>query len=260
LPGPEAIGDEPWLLRTRLPALALGIDPRRARAAAALAPHLPRGRLLLDDGFQHRGLARDLDVVVVAAGERSLAQARLLPHGCLREPWSALGRADQVVIVDLPEPGAGEEVLAELAREVRGFAPRIPLAIAQPRLRGFRPLGVPSPVAAADLPRPVAALAGIARPERLSATLAAAGIPVSGTAFFRDHHRFEPRDRTAIGAATREAQAIVTTEKDEPRLLAARDVLPPDQPAFVAVLDLVFLAGEDALVGAAATCGRAPEI
>jgi tetraacyldisaccharide 4'-kinase len=260
LPGPDEIGDEPWLLRTRLPALALGIDPRRARAAQALAPHLPRGLLLLDDGFQHRGLKRDLDVVVVAAGDAPLARARLLPQGRLREPISALGRADHVVMVDLPAPGVGERALLALAREVGACAPRAPLAHARPVLRGFRPLGETELLSAADLPRPVAAVAGIARPERLTATLASAGIPVAGTAFFRDHHRFVPPDRAPIAAAGRGARALVTTEKDEPRLLAARPaVVPLDRPVFVAVLDLELVSGEEALVAAAARCVRAPE-
>jgi tetraacyldisaccharide 4'-kinase len=259
LPGPEAIGDEPWFLRTRLPGLALGIDAVRARAAQALAPRLPNGRFILDDGFQHRGLRRDLDLVVVAAGE-PLLNARLLPAGRLREPVTALARADQVVIVDSPAPGVGARSLASARAAVAALAPAAPIAIAHLVLRGFRPLGGSGLVLPAALPRPVAAVAGIARPDRLLETLQIAGVPVQGSAFFPDHHRYGSRDWARIQAAAAGARAIVTTEKDEPRLLAAHangeGLISAGVPALVAVLDLDFSAGESELWRAVAAAGQ----
>jgi len=262
LPGPEVIGDEPWMLRTRLPGLALGIDAVRLRAARALASQLPNGRLLLDDGFQHRGLRRDLDLVVVAAAE-PLRTARLLPAGRLREPITALARADQVVIVDSPAPGVGARALASLKESVAALAPRAPIAIAHPVLRGFRTLGGSDFVPASEVPRPVTAVAGIARPERLVATLGTVGVPVAGWAWFPDHHRYRPEDRRTIAAAASRAAAIITTEKDEPRLVLAQaagmSVLPAEVPALAAVLDLDFSAGESELWRAVALAFRRQE-
>ena len=261
IPGPDVIGDEPWLLRMRLPQLALAVDARRARGARLLAPHLAGGCFLLDDGFQHRGLRRALDVVAVAASE-PFAEGRLLPHGRLREPQSAIRRASHVVLIDSPPPGAAPEQVIALRRELSKLAPRTPIARARPVLLGFRLLGEAGTplLAGSSLPAPVLAVAGIARPERFLATLAAAGVPVAAHAFFRDHHVFTAADGTALAAAaaTAGAAAIVTTEKDEPRLLAAgeSDFL-AGRPAFVAVMELAFAEGEAELLGAVtAALGR----
>ena len=259
LPGPDVIGDEPWLLRTRLPGLTLGIDARRARAARLLAPQLAGGCFLLDDGFQHRQLRRTLDVVAVATGE-PLAEAKLLPHGRMREPAASIRRASHVVLIDSPAPGASPEQVIALRRELSRLAPGLPVARARPVLQGFRPLGElgSALVPAAALPKPVLALAGIARPERFAATLAAAEVPVATRIFLPDHHAFAPSDGDAIGAAAKEAAAIVTTEKDEPRLLAAggRELL-NRRPVFVAVMDLVFTEGESELLASiGAALGR----
>ncbi len=223
LPGPGVIGDEPWLLRTRLPQLALAIDARRARGARLLAPHLVGGCFLLDDGFQHRALARTMDVVVVATGE-PLAAARLLPHGRMREPASSIRRASHVVLIDSP-PGASPEQMITLRRELSRLAPGVPVARARPMLQGFRPLGEPGSalLPAVALPKPVLALAGIARPERFAATLAAADVPVAMEFFLPDHQEYDGFEGALFGstAVAVGAAAIVTTEKDEPRLLAA---------------------------------------
>jgi tetraacyldisaccharide 4'-kinase len=271
LPGPAAIGDEPWLLRARLPGLALGIDARRARVARLLAPHLTGGCFLLDDGFQHRGLARALDVVAIATGE-PFAGGHLLPRGRMREPAAAIQRASHVVLIDPPAPGVPPEQVIALRRELSRLAPGIPLARARPMLAGFRSLwesgAAPGAAAGAGtallggaaLPAPVLAVAGIARPERLLATLAAAEVPVAGRAFFRDHHPFTAGDGAAIraAAAASGARAIVTTEKDEPRIIAAGGSnFLNRSPAFVAVIDLAFTEGEAELLAAlGAALGR----
>jgi tetraacyldisaccharide 4'-kinase len=258
--GPDDIGDEPWFLRRRLPALGLGVDGRRRRAAADLAPHLPGGVFLLDDGFQHRSLHRDLDLVVVAAGE-PLQDRGLLPFGRLREPPSSLARADRIVVVmppgeDVREPAPGTSAtMAQMERFARGH----PVALAQLCLRGLRPLGEAgsSLVAPSAIGGAVGALAGIARPERLADGLEAAGMTVAWRREFPDHHRFSARDLETTRQAARGLKAIVTTEKDEPRLLAARarsaasqrlattsPASPDGIPILVAVVDLVFLSGE----------------
>jgi tetraacyldisaccharide 4'-kinase len=239
----------------------LGIDASRGRAARALAPHLPGGAFLLDDGFQHRRLHRDLDVVVVAAEER-LATGALLPLGGLREPPSALARAHQIVVIAAPKERSpsGDDSDAEMPgalAEVARFAPHLPVAQARLSLRGLRPLGQAGlPLVAPEtILGPVAALAGIARPERLAAGLAAAGMTVARRRHFPDHHRFTPGNLAAIQEASRGMAAVVTTEKDEPRLLLAR--AEPTSARFldgvlilVAVMDLVFIAGEGELMRA----------
>lgn len=250
----DVIGDEPWLLRQRLPRLALGVDARRRRSARALAPYLAGGGVfLLDDGFQHLELRRDLDLVVVAAGE-PLRGAHLVPRGRLREPPSSLARADRVVVMAAPTSPAREDLVAASVAEVAILAPGRPIAVARPSLRGLRPLGepgVPLMAAAAWRQGPVAAMAAIARPERLAAGLEAAGLEVAARIDFPDHHRFTRADLEAAHDRTRGLAAIVTTEKDEPRLLAApaaREIL--GIPVWVAVIALEFTAGESDLLAA----------
>ncbi len=257
LPAVAEIGDEPWFLARRAPGVTLGVDADRRRAARALAPLLAGGVFLLDDGFQHRRLARDLDLVALAAAD-PLAAGRLLPAGRLREPPSALGRAHRGILVHGPTESPAD--VAARAREVGAIAPALPLATAAAAIAGVRPLGDFSAplLPPGAIAGPVAAVAGIARPERLAAGLRAAGIEVAMTAAFPDHHPFSAADRPRLAALTRVASTLVTTEKDEPRLLAA---FGPGLAAaigaqvLVAELALRFETGEDdlrhAVLGAA---------
>jgi tetraacyldisaccharide 4'-kinase len=248
-PPASEIGDEPWFLKRREPRFALAVDANRRRGARALAPLLSGGVFLLDDGFQHRRLDRDLDLVVLAAGD-PLESSRLLPRGRLREPPAALARANRCILV--VGPGESPAAAEARAREVRGIAPSLPLAVATAAIDGFRPLGdwAAPLVPPAAVGGPVAAVAGIARPDRLARGLVAAGLEVAGTAFFPDHHPFTESDRGRIAALARGARSLVTTEKDEPRLLAG---LGPDLarhlglPVLVARLGLRFDAGEEDL-------------
>ncbi len=258
IPGAEVIGDEPWLLRKRLPALVLGVDAHRRRAAQVLASYLPNGVYLLDDGFQHRALRRELDVVVVAAGE-PLARGHLLPQGRLREPPASLARADWIVVV-LP-PASDVSLASPALGEVISLAPGKPVAVARPSLCGLHRLGEERMPLEPLPPGRVAAVAGIARPERLTATLEAAGLDVAERIEFADHHRYAARDVEVIASRSRGLAAIVTTEKDEPRLLPWRERLRESgTPVWVAVIDLELLAGEEALLAAvAAVAGKALE-
>ena len=220
----ERAGDEAVLLALRSGAVvAVGADRLRAceLAASQLAgtPDAP-DLFLLDDGFQHRRLARDLDVVLVSGFE---ASQRLLPAGPLREGVSALSRADAVVVM-----GQGEAPFASRRDE----APRGPVAPSLPGWKGSSaaPLGLrastrvcavvssvtqtegedPSSLAG----RSVVAVAAIARPERFLADLERTGSRIVASVLRRDHHRFDEADRRAIDAAAAHADLVVTTEKD----------------------------------------------
>jgi tetraacyldisaccharide 4'-kinase len=213
-------GDEPVLVARRLPAAAVLCGPRRADLARTAVAEHGADALLLDDGFQHRALARDLDVVVLDAAN-PFGNGRLLPAGPNREPRAALRRAGLVWLsrVDQAEP-AGLEALRALARGATGRDPvesrHAPVEIVDGALG--RAFGVE-----ALRGRRVLLLAGIARPGGFRRTLAALGAEVGAEAVFPDHHRFAPAD---LAAALRAADAarcelVVTTEKDAVRLPAA---------------------------------------
>ena len=213
----EEAGDEPSLLARRLPGVAVLCGPHRAALARRAVAELGADALLLDDGFQHRALARDLDVVVLDAAS-PCGNGRLLPRGPNREPWSALRRAQLAWLsrVDQADPAALEALRAR-ARQATGRAPVESRHLVTDVLDGAlrRSLGV-----GALAGRRVLALSGLARPGGFRRTLAALGAEVVLERAFRDHHRFTPAELAeALGAAeAARCDAIATTEKDAVRL------------------------------------------
>jgi tetraacyldisaccharide 4'-kinase len=184
---PQEFGDEPLLIARKLQVpVIVGED----RYQAGLFAELKFGAQLhlLDDGFQHRALARDFDIVLVTPPD---AGDRLLPAGRLREPLGSLRRADAVVLTS----GASAEtfpVAGTMVWRVR---------------RGIVPENVPL--------RPVV-FCGIARPQNFVLQLRAANIEPVAEAFYRDHHTYDEKDvRELLELKQRsEAGGFVTTEKD----------------------------------------------
>ena len=209
--GPEA-GDEPWLLSRRLSGVTIGIDPDRSRAASEILAHEPVDVFVLDDGFQHRRLARDLNVLLLDA-RSPFGNGRLLPAGPLREPNQTTNRADILLVTGLTDTG---RVPDESQRAILRIAPHRPMLRAYYVLDAFESLrGEPRPRPGG----PVFLVAGIARPERFHAFLNAQGLETAGHRWFADHHAFT---RVEIDEMEREAArlgaALVTTAKDAVRL------------------------------------------
>jgi tetraacyldisaccharide 4'-kinase len=209
-PGMKAAdaGDEPLEIASALPEVPVEIGADRvaaARRAAASARVL-----ILDDGFQHRRLRRDLDIVVVPASSHPGAE-RLLPWGRLREPLSALHRADAIVRI-------ADRDAVPVPAEVWRSATAAPVFEARRIVSGVRPYpGTVAPTAL--LGRPVILFSGIANPERFAATVESAGGRLVERLHFGDHHRFSERELELIGRLTRQHDAIaVTTAKDASRL------------------------------------------
>jgi tetraacyldisaccharide 4'-kinase len=180
-------GDEPLLIARKLEVSVVVGEDRYAAGRLAEENFGPRLHLL-DDGFQHRGLARDFDIVLVSAGD---AVSSLLPRGRLREPLSALARADAVVLTNDATPDG--------------------LPVAHQKL--WR---VQRDIIAPEVDDPCLAFCGIARPAAFFAQLRAAGVNVLATRTFRDHHAYSKSDIRALLKARHKAGAtcFVTTEKD----------------------------------------------
>lgn len=184
---PREFGDEPLLIARRLEVpVILGEERHRAGTFAEekFGPQLH----LLDDGFQHRALARDFDIVLVTSED---ARDRLLPSGRLREPLHSLRRADAVVLTSGASPASYPLDGKRVWRVLRGIAAS----------------NVP--------PRPVA-FCGIARPQNFMLQLRKAGIDPVAEALYRDHHSYVEADIRELLAlkAKSEAGGFVTTEKD----------------------------------------------
>jgi tetraacyldisaccharide 4'-kinase len=184
---PQQFGDEPLLIARKL-AVPVVIGEDRY-AAGVVAENKFDSRLhLLDDGFQHRSLARDFDILLLTPED---ARDRLLPAGRLREPLSAVRRADAIVL----SGGASPD--------------KFPLdgKLVWRARRGILPRNVP--------PRPVA-FCGIARPQNFLLQLRTAGVEVAAEAIFRDHYRYKEKDIRELIALRAQSGAggFVTTEKD----------------------------------------------
>jgi tetraacyldisaccharide 4'-kinase len=210
----RAVGDEALLLAEVAPTVVARDRAAGARLALARGAEL----IVMDDGFQNPGLAKDLSLLVVD-GAVGFGNGRLLPAGPLREPIDGgLARAQAVVLVGPDEAG--------VARRIAGALPILGAAL------------VPDPAWAALRGRRVVAFAGIGRPQKFFAALEAAGIAVVDRVAFADHHRFEPADIARLdGLAARTDATLVTTAKDAVRL-------PPAVRARVGVLT-VTLAWDD---------------
>ena len=193
-------GDEPLLLARRLNVPVI-VGESRAQAGALAEEKFDPELHLLDDGFQHRELARDFDIVLVTPDD---ARDQLLPAGRLREPLAALGRADAIVLMSgaKPEdfPLAGKTVWK--AR------------------RGISPQG---------LPKKCVAFCGIARPNNFLLQLKLAGCEPSAAAAFRDHYQYKDVDVQDLLELRRQsdAEVFVTTEKDAINLGAKFEQLQP---------------------------------
>jgi tetraacyldisaccharide 4'-kinase len=183
----DEFGDEPLLIARRLGIpVILGEDRFRAGVFAEkkFGPQLH----LLDDGFQHRALARDFDIVLVTADE---GRDQLLPAGRLREPLISLKRADAIILTSGASPDNFELDGKFVWRVRRGIAPQQVSA------------------------RPVA-FCGIARPRNFMLQLRTAGIEPAAEAVYRDHHIYTGRDIGELRALRNRsgADGFVTTEKD----------------------------------------------
>lgn len=184
---PKQFGDEPLLIARKLQVPVI-VGEDRYEAGKFAESKFGAQLHLLDDGFQHRSLARDFDIVLVTPQD---ASDRLLPAGRLREPLTSLDRADAVVLAS----GASEDSFP--LRDKTVWKVR----------RGIVAKDVP--------PRPIV-FCGIARPQNFLLQLRAANIEPAAQAFYRDHHAYSEKDvRELIELRQRsEADGFVTTEKD----------------------------------------------
>jgi tetraacyldisaccharide 4'-kinase len=237
---PEEAGDEPFLLARRLPGVPVVVGANRFQAARLAVRRFGVTAIVLDDGFQHRTLQKDLEVVMTRA-RQPWGNGRLLPGGPLREPLAALARAHLIVVA-----GAGSEAeLAEVRPAAAQHAPGVPVLAARyapvacweaDRMRA-RPL---ASLAGARL----LAFAGIAAPDAFEATLAHLGVGSLELVPFADHHWYAPEDLKRLDerALALHADGLVTTEKDWVRF---RQWPLPRRPLFVISVRLELVTGRD---------------
>ena len=228
--GEQGTSDEVELLKRRLGGrVRFGVGPDRFAEGRKLESAEPVDVFLLDDGFQHLKLARDVDIVMLD-GLKKLKDEWLLPAGNLREPIRACRRADLLVVTRKFERPPIE---ANDAHEHQLF-------YAQTRLLGFHKLGEEgTPRFLSEIGTgPYFAFCGIGNPQGFFDDLKRWHVMAAGTREFRDHHHYTQSDANELQVLAKNvgATALVTTEKDEQNLRGANFA---QLPVYVAAIDFV---------------------
>jgi tetraacyldisaccharide 4'-kinase len=227
--GTAGTSDEIELMKSRLQnRVSFGVGKNRFITGTRIESQQPVDVFLLDDGFQHLQLARDLDIVLMDASRP--VGPTLLPAGPMREKASALSRAGVLVFTRTESTFGANEAIQRLSN--------LPVFAASTTLLGFRPLATPASLHPVSALRdgPLFAFCGIGNPEAFVSDLKKWGVAPAGHTFFRDHHRYSLEDARAIEKSAQRAgaQALVTTEKDSFNLSAAKFSM----PVYIAVIDL----------------------
>jgi tetraacyldisaccharide 4'-kinase len=200
----DETGDEPLLIARRCPGVTVWVGPDKAELARRAHEEGGAEVILIDDGFQTRRLARDLELVVIDTGV-GLGNGHLLPRGTLREPRASLGRADLLWLKgDRPFESGGLPFVRARHRPALLVRPDgVPEALSSEAARSLR----------------FVAFCGIARPGPFFAALRNLGLTVVDERAFPDHHRFSPASLEALQSQARSRGAeLLTTEKDGVRL------------------------------------------
>jgi tetraacyldisaccharide 4'-kinase len=246
---PGEIGDEEAEYRALLPDVAVLANPDRAAALGDFLPQHPEiDCVVLDDGFQHRRLHRDLDIVLIDATADTL-RGELLPAGNLREPVDAMARADAVIVTH------ATEFDARLADDIERWHGKVPLAWArhvwtQIWTRCNEPRMQPEPVSWLRGKRVVTML-GVGNPRSIIAQTEAAGAHIMANIPADDHERYDRAKLITARGLCDGADALLVTRKDwvkiEPLL---RDVGGWKAPIVVPQLEIEFIAGAETLQAA----------
>ena len=212
-------GDEAQLMARKLPGIPVVVGISKRRAARWIEAHLPSQWIVLDDGFQHLALARDLNILLLDA-ERPFDNGRTIPLGRLREGAKAVRRADVIVLVG-QRPGASKTPATET---LTALNPRAPLFHAHRKFDTISSLDDKNTPSLETVQREkLVAFCGLARPEQFFEALEEQGLNVAEKMTFPDHHRYRGRDtaRIIFAALKSGATGLITTAKDamnlEPR-------------------------------------------
>lgn len=200
----ENVGDEPAMLRKRYPSLWLAIDGNRMRAANFLLTNLPKNPVgIMDDGFQHRKMPRNLDIVTLPA---SVGSDSIIPSGLLREPLRSLKRADIIVFTGEPD----KSTISTLAK----LGISIPFGISCTISDSI--INISSYERKKYINEEVTLISGIARPERFRITAEPFFKSIKKHVIFPDHHIYSAADRALL--LGEQKSVFCTTEKDAIRL------------------------------------------
>ena len=239
--------DEPAILAESCPDAKVIVNPDRVAAAAEAVSKFGAKVLVMDDGFQHRRLGRDLDIVTIDSTS-PFGYGKMLPAGLLREPIDALKRADVVVITRCDQTGEAE--LSQIEKKLQSINPDMIIARA-----------IHAPVCAKSLDnrqigleelqdKKVLAFCGIGNPEAFLNTIKGLGAEIVGSKIYNDHYNYTANDIAQISqqAERLKTDLILTTEKDRTKIIldSQFSTLNSQQmPLAYLAVELKFTDGED---------------
>ena len=227
-------GDEPLMLARSLSDVPIIIDKDRYKAGRWGEAELGAEVLILDDGYQHLALARDLNILLIDATD-PLGGFEMPPFGRLREPLYGIKRADAIIITRADRPfdqGQTQAIIEYYCGD------RVPVMYVYSAITGWRHLATDEVYDTKDLYGwNVAVACGIGNPHAFAEDILQVGINIVSEHFFADHHSFNQEDLDRITGAAKDAgaDAIVTTEKDAVRL---EGLTSGDVPVYAAQLEI----------------------
>jgi tetraacyldisaccharide 4'-kinase len=236
----QEVGDEPYLMARRLGDVPILVSKHRFVSAGRAREKYQSEILLLDDGFQHLRLFRNLDIVVIDSTD-PFGNGRLLPAGILREPLNSLERADVFVLTKTEQTSNKDDLI----RVLKEHNPKALVVESVYRISGIRNLAEVVSIDRKTLTgKKALVFSGIGNPSSFERTVAQLNVEIIGHRIFRDHFIYREKDVLNL---IREAQAagadfIITTEKDSIRIPFIKR---PGIPFYVIKIDLEITSGEE---------------
>ncbi|MBS1952979.1 MAG: tetraacyldisaccharide 4'-kinase [Cyanobacteria bacterium SZAS-4] len=208
----EESGDEPYLIAKRLPKAVVLVGANRRASASLAVSHYGCQLLILDDGFQHFPLRRDVDLVLIDYNDEP-SNDSLLPSGRLREPLKALSRATSLVITKIPENYDAEKI-ERLQLFLKGYVDNKPIdkcSFVASHLVSQSCVLLPVDALKGNS---IVAVSALARPEPFHSLLREKGANIIKSLSWTDHHWYSDEDMQVVENAAQNAAMIITTEKD----------------------------------------------
>ena len=242
---PDTMTDEPAVLSESCPQAKVIVNPDRLAGAAKAIDKFGAKVLVMDDGFQHRRLARDLDIVTIDATQ-PFGYEKIFPAGLLREPLNSLRRADAVVITRSNQ--ISESELGMIENKLRAINPDMLIAQSIHATVNIKSTDDIETSIEQLKGRKIYAFCGIGNPNAFINTIKALGPEIAGSKFYNDHHRYTDACLADIYEQARlaEADMILTTQKDWTKIKRLKLDKKDIQLAYLAI-EIKFLAGEDKL-------------
>lgn len=234
--GVSELGDEASMLHSRHPQAALILDADRSRGVKGICSHWQPDIIIMDDGFQHRRLQRTLNIVMIDS-QRLFGNGLLLPAGPLREPISALQRADLAIFNKFD---AHHRYFAKKSRKIFNYISPERLFTATYQIHSLHDIQHPSRRLSVDQlqGKKILAFAGIANPDYFFQQLETLGIKLQDTLPFADHMNYDRKILQKISRETEGCQLAITTAKDAVKLAEIPETAHLLPPLLVADIDL----------------------